>query len=189
MDFEQANEQLLGVTEQGLSTVSKLAKQQLELENRIRDLEQQLKEAKADHLKVSSDLLPSAMQEQQISEISLEDGTEIKVRDFVRASIPVANREKAFEWLNSNGHGSLIKNHVTAEFSRGQDNLAKNLEAELEIQSREQGFATRTKKWVEPMTLKSFCREQIDKGNNLPHDLLGVFIGQETKITKIKTKL
>ena len=184
MDFEQASDQLSGITEQGLSTVSKLAKQQLDLEQRIRDLEHELKQAKQDHLKVTGDFLPSAMQEQKISELTLDDGTEIKVRDFVRASIPVANREQAFQWLNENGHGSLIKNHVTAEFGRGQDNLAKNLEAELEAQSREQGFATRVKKWVEPMTLKSFCREQIEKGNNLPQDLLGVFIGQETKIVK-----
>jgi|TARA_B100001564_G_C20662555_1_gene682230 hypothetical protein len=186
MDFEQANEQLSGITEQGLSTVSKLAKQQLDLEQRIRDLEHELKQTKAEHLKVASDLLPSAMQEQNISELTLDNGAEIKVRDFVRASIPVANRDKAFEWLNENGHGGIIKNHITAEFSRGQDNLAKNLEAELNAQAMEQGFATKVKKWVEPMTLKSFCREQIEKGNNLPHDLLGVFIGQETKIIKTK---
>ena len=64
MDFEQASDQLSGITEQGLSTVSKLAKQQLDLEQRIRDLEHELKQAKQDHLKVSGYLLPSAMQEQ-----------------------------------------------------------------------------------------------------------------------------
>jgi len=35
---------------------------------------------------------------------------------------------------------------------------------------------------VEPMTLKAFVKEQIERGNDLPLDLFGVFVGQRAKI-------
>ena len=54
----------------------------------------------------------------------------------------------------------LLKNHVTAAFGRGEDNSAKDLLAELE----QRGMQTQTKTWVEPMTLKSFVKEQVEKG-------------------------
>ena len=41
-----------------------------------------------------------------------------------------------------------------------------------------------TKKWVEPMTLKAFVREQVEQGNDLPHDLFNVFIGEKATITR-----
>jgi hypothetical protein len=34
------------------------------------------------------------------------------------------------------------------------------------------------------MTFKAFVREQVETGQNLPFDLLGVYIGQKTSIKK-----
>ena len=36
---------------------------------------------------------------------------------------------------------------------------------------------------VEPMTLKAFVREQIEKGKDVPADLFGVYVATRTKIT------
>ena len=41
-----------------------------------------------------------------------------------------------------------------------------------------------TKKWVEPMTLKAFVKDQIEKGSAIPMDLFGIYIGDKAKITK-----
>ena len=43
-----------------------------------------------------------------------------------------------------------------------------------------------TKKWVEPMTLKAFIRDQVEKGNPIPMDTFGIYIGEKAKITKQK---
>ena len=53
MDFESTAENLKTVDESGLSQVSKLAKQQLQLENSISELELQLKEAKINFREIS----------------------------------------------------------------------------------------------------------------------------------------
>jgi len=180
MDFESVAGDLTSINQSGISTVSNLCKQQLALEQRIADLEQELKDAKREHRKVAEDLLPAAMEEFGLSELRMDDGSEIKVTPYYSASIAKDRADEAFHWLTEAGHGSLIKNHVTAAFGRGEDNLAKDLLAELD----QRGMATQTKTWVEPMTLKSFVKEQVEKGENLPHDLLGIFVGQRAKITR-----
>ena len=167
MDFESVAGDLTSINQSGISTVSNLSKQQIALELRIADLELELKEAKREHRKIAEDLLPAAMDEHGLT-------------PFYNASIAKDRADEAFRWLTEAGHGSLIKNHVTAAFGRGEDNLAKDLLAEL----GQRGMQTQTKTWVEPVTLKSFVKEQVEKGENLPYDLLGVFVGQKAKITR-----
>tara|TARA_B100000085_G_scaffold284346_1_gene317215 strand:- start:310 stop:858 length:549 start_codon:yes stop_codon:yes gene_type:complete len=179
-DFESVASDLTSLDKSGISTISNLCKQQLTLEQRIADLEQELKDAKQEHRKIAEDLLPAAMDEYGVAELKMDDGSKINVSPFYSASIPKAKQDEAFTWLTEQGHGSLIKNHVTAAFGRGEDNLAKDLLAELD----QRGMATQTKTWVEPMTLKSFVKEQVEKGENLPYDLLGIFVGQKAKITR-----
>jgi len=180
MDFESVADQFTGVDEQGVGTISNLCKQQIALERRITDLEQELKDTKRDHKKIAEDLLPAALDEYGVSQLKMDDGSEISVSPYYNASIAKDRADEAFDWLVQAGHGSLIKNHVTAAFGRGEDNVAKSLLAELE----QRGMATQTKIWVEPMTLKSFVKEQVEKGNNLPYDLLGIFVGQKAKIKR-----
>jgi hypothetical protein len=160
--------------------VSNLCKQQIALEKRIADLELELKDTKREYRKVAEDLLPAALQEYGVTELKMDDGSEISVAPYYSASIAKDRADEAFQWLTEAGHGSLIKNHVTAAFGRGEDNSAKDLLAELE----QRGMQTQTKTWVEPMTLKSFVKEQVEKGENLPYDLLGVFVGQRAKIRR-----
>ena len=180
MDFESTANELTKVSDKGLSSVSSLCKKQLEYEDRVKALKQELKEAEQFLREISQDLLPSAMQEYNLKTLQTEDGHEITVSDFVSAHISEANRKEAHDWLVSNGFGSLIKNHVTAQFGRNEDNHAKDLLAELQAK----GMAVTNKVWVEPQTLKSFVKEQTGKGENIPHDIFGVFLGIQTKIRR-----
>lgn len=180
MDFESVAGNLTSINQSGISTISNLCKQQLALEKRIADLEEELKDTKREHRKIAEDLLPAAMDEHGMSQLKMDDGSEISVSPYYSASISKDRADEAFQWLTEAGHGSLIKNHVTAAFGRGEDNSAKDLLAELE----QRGMATQTKTWVEPMTLKSFVKEQVEKGENLPYDLLGIFVGQRAKIRR-----
>ena len=180
MDFESTANELTKVSEKGLSAVSSLCKTQVELEDRVKTLKSELKEAEQKLREISHDLLPSAMQEHNLKTLQTEDGHEITVADFVSAHITEANRKDAHDWLVSNGFGSIIKNTVTASFGRNEDNKAKDLLADLQGQ----GMAVTNKVWVEPQTLKSFVKEQTGKGENIPHDIFGVFLGLQTKIRR-----
>jgi len=180
MDFETTANELTKVSDKGLSSVSALCKKQLQLEDKVKELKAELKETERSLREISQDLLPSAMQEYNLKTLQTDDGHEVVISDFVSAHISETNREEAHQWLVENGHGSLIKNHVTAQFGRNEDNLAKDFSAEL----TERGFVFTNKVWVEPQTLKSFVKEQTGKGENIPHDLFGVFLGLQTKIRR-----
>ena len=79
------------------------------------------------------------------------------------------------------GFGDLIKNTVTTTFNRGQDNQV----AELVKVCEQFGFKYLQKQKVEPMTLKAFAKEQVEKGKELPFDLFGIYIANKAKL---KTK-
>ena len=66
MDFEATANELTKVSEKGLSNVSSLCKKQLQLEDRVKELKAELKETERVLREISQDLLPSAMQEQNL---------------------------------------------------------------------------------------------------------------------------
>lgn len=178
--LEDVAEELQKVDEQGLSQVSKLANQQLKIQDRIESLEDDLKQAKKELRTIAEDNLPSAMAEHNITELKLEDGSMISVSKFYSASISKDKQSEAFRWLADNNYADLIKNQVATNFVRGQEEDAEKFASEL----AERGLPVNTKKWVEPMTLKAFVKDQIEKGSAIPMDLFGIYIGDKAKITK-----
>lgn len=166
------------VNDRQLKVVSELASYQLILEKKIKDKEQELSTLKDQHKQVSQTDLPEALAETGLSEIKLLDGSKISVNQFYNASIPKDKVEQAFTWLRDNGHEDLIKNTITCDFGRGEDGNAKVLKETL----TSSGVSYTDKTAVHPQTLKAFVREQVESGQNLPLDLLGVYIGQKSVI-------
>lgn len=181
-DYENVANELTSVDDEGLGKVGRLATAQLHLQERVEQLEVDLKQAKRDLRDVQEDQLPALMMEYGIKEFKLADGTEITVRNFYSAKIPKDKEPEAFDWLNQNGFGDLIKNQVSVSFVRGQEQNAQELVQELE----DRRLPTSNRKWVEPMTLKAFAREQVESGKELPTTLFGLYIGEQAKITKPK---
>ena len=120
------------------------------------------------------------MQELGLESLTLKDGSAVKVKQLVQASIPVRHRETAFQWLRDRGHGDLIKNQISAEFGKGEDQSAGKFIDNI----KSLGYEPKQKVWVEPMTLKAFVREQIAEGVDIPMETFGIFVGAETKISK-----
>jgi len=168
----------MSIKDDQLKTVSKLAEYQLILENKIKAAEEDLSTLKEQYKQVSQTDLPEALAETGLSEIKLTDGSKISVQQFYNASIPKDNIDEAFTWLRNNGHADLIKNTVACNFGRGEDAEARALKDTL----NKIGLSFTEKVGVHPQTLKAFVREQVESGQNLPLDLLGVYIGQKTVI-------
>jgi hypothetical protein len=152
------------------------------LEDELADKETELKELKRKVELVSGEVIPTLMQEMNISTLKLADGTSVEVKPVYGASILVAKREEAFKWLRENGLGDLIKNEVTVAFGRDEDNKASNY-ANL---AKGQGYEPVQKLKVEPMTLKALVRERLEAGQEMPSDLFNLFTGNRTKITRNK---
>ncbi len=153
-----------------------------QLEDELVDKEKELKELKRKVELVSGEVIPTMMQEMNISTLKLADGSSVEVKPVYGASITVANKEAAYTWLRENGLGDLIKNEITVSFGRNEDNKASSY-ATL---AKGQGFEPVQKLKVEPMTLKALVRERLESGQEMPSDLFNVFAGNRTKVTRSK---
>ena len=158
------------------SQVVKLKK----LEDELAEVEAHVKELKKQIDMVGGEVIPTMMQEMNISTMKLADGSAVEVNPVYGASIPIAKKEEAFKWLRDNDLGDLIKNEVTVSFGRNEDNKASNY-ANL---AQGQGYQPVQKLKVEPMTLKALVRERIENGLDMPSELFNVFAGSRTKITR-----
>jgi hypothetical protein len=150
------------------------------LEDQIKQKENELKKLKKDSEIISGEVIPTMMTEMNISTLKLADGSAVEVKPIYGASITSEKKEEAFNWLRENGLGDLIKNEVTVSFGRNEDNKALQY-ANL---AQGQGYQPVQKLKVEPMTLKALVRERVESGQDMPSDLFNVFAGNRTKITR-----
>ena len=152
------------------------------LEDELANKETELKELKRKVELVSGEVIPTMMQEMNISTLKLADGTSVEVKPIYGASILVAKREEAFKWLRDNGLGDLIKNDVTVTFGMSEDIRASDY-ASL---AKRQGYEPVQKVSVHTGTLKALVRERIESGKEIPTELFNVFAGNQTKIKRKK---
>jgi len=179
IDFETDQEDLLSKTR----NVDKLADkiQELEsLQSRLELQEDTLKNTKKELENLSGEVIPTMMSEMGLSHLKLVDGSSVDVKPNYSASITIANKDAAFNWLRNNGLGDIIKNEILVSFGRNEDNKAAGY-AEL---AKSQGFEPTQKLKVEPMTLKALVRERLEAGKELPTELFNVFVGNKTTIKR-----
>tara|TARA_B100001063_G_C16705988_1_gene525254 strand:+ start:195 stop:773 length:579 start_codon:yes stop_codon:yes gene_type:complete len=165
-----------------LSNVSTLASKIIQMENKVKFLEEELKTSKKELLELTDQDLPAAMEEINMESFTLSDGSEVKVIPTYGGTIRADDRPQAHTWLRDNGYGDLVKNTISANFGMGEDNLAKDF-----YQSAlDRGFQVDKKEAVHPMSLKSWVKEMTENGSEFPSDLFGAFIGKKAKIVKGK---
>jgi len=179
IDFE--NDRMQSVEQ--IDSAKKLSDKVIELkdlEDEILNAEASIKKLKEKALQLSAVEIPEMMNEMQITKLKLKDGESVEIKKIYGASIPVDQKEEAFQWLRNNGLGDLIKNEITVTFGMGEDNKAVSY-ADL---ARGHGFEPTQKVGVSPMSLKAMVRERLESGQDVPADLFKPFEGNQTKITR-----
>ena len=181
INFEADQQDLMKKTDNIQSLADQV--ERLELCNdRIADIEADLKMMKNKRDHISGEVIPTMMTEMGFSELTLKDNTKLKVSTSYKAHISEANKEMAFNWLRENGLGDIIKNEISVSFGNNEDNKAADY-AEL---AKGQGFQPTQKMKVEPMTLKALVRERIEAGKEMPTEIFGVFSENKTTIKRNK---
>ena len=178
MDLEQLSKEITIDTSVS-QDIAELCNKLLDVQKEVTTLEDKLKKKKEEELKLSEQDIPNLMQKAGVAALKLTDGSSVEIKPYYGARIPTSRTDEAFDWLRENNYGDLIKNNVTLTFGRNEDNVAKTLVDEL----RQKGHNVKQAEKVEPMTIKAFVREQIEKGKNVPADLFGVYVATRTKIT------
>lgn len=176
----------VGPSDQQLKSVSKLAERQVELDRQVRELEEQLAERKKELNQVKQADLPEAMAEAGLSSFTTNSGRKIEIKEKVEAGIPsrtaiekakgerkreLAERKRAaLDWLRANGRDSIIKNQLTVDVGKGQDNAVSRVEELLQ----EIGMQYQRDEAVHPQTLQKLIRELREEGEDVPEETFGV---------------
>jgi len=179
IDFEKDQQEVIQKTD-NLQTLADQVEKLNSLQQRIELQEDNLKSTKKEFDHLSGEVIPTMMAEMGLSHLKLMDGSSVDVKPNYSASISIANREKAFNWLRENGLGDIIKNEISVAFGRNEDNKAADYAALAE----ERGFQPTQKLKVEPMTLKALVRERIEAGKEMPTEIFNVFVGNKTTIKR-----
>lgn len=166
----------------GLGRVAELAKAIREKEQTVDNYEEAAKKAKAELLKLTDEDLPALMQEIGLKSFRLDDGATVEIKATYGGHIKAENKPAAFEWLRDHNHGDIIKNIVSVNFGAGEDNAALDFIAD----TTRRGFTPEHKTDVNPMTLKAWVKERVEKGEEFPMTLFGAFVGQRAVIKTAK---
>ena len=179
IDFEQDQQEVIKKTDNIQSLADQVERLEA-LQQRLELQEDNIKNTKKELDHISGEVIPTMMSEMGLSHLKLMDGSSVDVKPNYSATITVANREAAFNWLRNNGLGDIIKNEILVSFGRNEDNKA----ADYAALAQERGFQPTQKLKVEPMTLKALVRERLEAGKEMPTELFNVFVGNKTTIKR-----
>lgn len=183
IDFE-SDAQAITVQDNSLAAISELGRQAILIEKDIEDLEATLAEKKEALRNLTDERIPDALKEIGMKSFEMADGSEIEVKPFYSASIPADRRGEAYEWLRAHGFDDIIKNTVSVQFGRGEDDAA----GELINVIRKQGLLPEQAEKIESQTLKAWVREMVEQGTEFPTELFGAYTGLKAKIKRAKSK-
>lgn len=183
LDLSQTADQEL--SDQDIQSLTDLLEQMVQLEEEMKAHEAAAKECKDRLFKLTSDLIPSRMDELGTPFIGLPDGRKVEVLDAVSVRVPKGNKADAYQWLRENNAGALIKNVVEVTFGKGEDENATALVQELE--GRE--LPVSQSEDVHWRTMESYVKERLEKEakkeveGEIPKDVFGVFEYRTTKVS------
>lgn len=182
MEQDTAESSVENLDQDSLSSVAGLARAIRDKEALIEDLENKLKDQKKQLLKLTDEDLPTMLAEMGLSSFTLDDGSNVQVKQTYGASIAVDNRPAAYDWLRDKGYDDIIKNTVSCQFGRGEDDQASAFQAF----ASQQGYYAEQKTEIHPQTLRAFVKERVEKGDDFPMELFGAWIGQRAVIKRSK---
>ena len=181
-DFEKTLSSVETLDNAGLDTVAGLARKIKQQQDKVERLDRELKDEKQALLKLTDEDLPSTMADLGLSKFSLDDGSTVEVKPTYGASILVKDRPAAYEWLRENGFDDIIKNVISCQFGRGEDDQASAFHAF----ASQQGYPADQNESIRASTLKAFVKERIETGEDFPHTLFGAYVGQRAIIRGAK---
>lgn len=173
-----------------------------ELKNKMGEAEilaDELKDVAKQIAYIEGTEIPDMMDACGVKELVLPSGEKLVVKPIVKASLPTQTSinnakdenkkaelehrlDQGLQWLRDNGAEELIKNTIIVEFSRGQDNIAGDFEGK----AAELGLPAQRNTSVAHGTLSKFCADKIAKGEDVPHETLGIYCGRKATVKKAR---
>ena len=163
-----------------LSQIAGVAQQVTDLEKKIEKIEIELANAKLQHRMLTEGALVELMNDAQMSELTTADGYNIVVTQDIKASLGKPKLAEGINWLKDNGHDSIVRMKLVAEYPRGNEAEARRMFEQV----RQSNIPTTTlDQNVHHMTLTSFVKEMLSKGEEIPEDIFTI-----TRVNKAVVK-
>lgn len=171
-----------------LHTVAEMVTELTNLDARIQLLEDEVKTTKSQRYKVVTETIPALLMELGLTEMKMDDGSVLSMKQVVSGSIKVDDRPEAHQWLRDNGHGDLVKHIVSVSFGAGEDEVAQETKDLLSahLAKNTSGLAVEDKETVHAQTLNAWLRKQIEGGEGEIPSIFNAFISQEAKLKGVK---
>lgn len=189
-DWEQSTNEVRQPSDTELSTLSRWARQVVELSDDIDRHDEKIRELAKIRDRIQFEDIPNLMAQFGVSEFKLKDGTRVTVKPFVKANLPTesailkcrtelereqmrARIERGLKFLKTQGAESLIKNQLKVEFGKGQIGKAREaIRALAKIGIDADVVAT-----VHPQSLTAWVRERLSDGAPVDMTTFSVFNG------------
>jgi O-succinylbenzoate synthase len=166
-----------------------LADELRERRKTVTDLEERLKEVNARIHAIEFGELTDIMHAAGVNQFVIDaegnsPALEFELDTYYRASIAASweeqRREAAFAVLPD----ELVKITVTAEFAKGEADLARALVDDLVTA----GYTVGVEKAVHSSTLKAWVKSQFENGGDIPNlETIGAFIAPKVKVKEVKS--
>lgn len=129
------------------------------------------------------------------SSIKLSNGRNLKIKEFFSSSMVsqsaidkaknpelmedlMEKKEKQIGWLDKNGLGDIVKNKITIDLDRGEQEKAR----ELMLEFQEKGLSFSRDESVHSSTLNAALKKEYKSGTNIPKELFSLFVGTKVEI-------
>lgn len=161
------------VTPEKLALVMELSRDLVAREDEVASIEADLKAAKERRDEVATRSLPAALEACGLTVLPLPSdvGIKVEVKKTTVAGITKEDWPDAKKWLVEEGHDDIIKAELAVLFKKDRADLAaKVLEAVTALVKKKDG-SVKSNESVHWSTLRSFVREQLDLGTELPESI------------------
>lgn len=159
----------------------------------IEKAEQQLKYAKEAKRKLVEEIIPEAMDEVGMGEMKTTEGDLLFIDEKTRCSIKAKQKFSAYQWLDDNGHGKMIKRVLIVDLGADSTETDEKCREAIQtdfLKNEEEGAPPapdmKTDRKVEPSTLTSFADKELKAGRELPEEFFSVYIQRIAKVKAAK---
>lgn len=184
-----------------LTQAIKLSQHYLNLVDQAMKLDKELAEKMEQIRKLETVDLPEAMDSCGAKQLPLLAGGFLEIKKIIKASLPSLGAiqsqkdpekkqemqtklDDGLDWLRKNGAESLIKNFLSFEFDKGQDNVV----GEFVERADELGISHLRETNVHSQSLEKLIKEKMAAGVAVPKETFSIFTGRKAVIVKKKSK-
>jgi hypothetical protein len=160
-----------------LLQVSQMVREMMEYDDLEKDYTERAKQAGKRKRYYSEKAIPEALSALGLSGVTLDDGRKVTVTPEVYVDLNEENRGAAFQWMEDEGYGDLIKTQVACTFGRGEREHAQEVADLLSAA----GYQAESKDTVHYQTLRAWAKDLLTQGVLLP-DFFNAYLGSKTRV-------